>query len=412
MIQKFNNYITESLGHSYYIPSYEECRQICDANGNLLFYESKHKVDGYDISIFNYRLAQPANFEQPIDGNKVIKAHELRGLTFVFNKDGSLYNRYLMLDKFWNMNQSPCSMYSIIKDYKIKSIYNKEDGSIASFVKLPNGRVLARSKTSFVSDQAIEIQKIYDRWPNIQVFVNWCMSKDIIPIFEYVSPTNRIVLSYANTDLILLRMRDNKTGKYLDLVDYVDKLDGITVAPSMNHSLDELVELKDVADGKEGWIVQFENGKMVKLKTKWYCDLHGLFTQELNRENTLISLIVDEKIDDIISQLDEESSKREEVEKLSDIINDEIVRLTRETNKLLDEWNSDTSSEFYRKKHFALKYAKNQYFPLAIGVINGKDKMDLIKDRIKNQTKNLLQARKWLSDRGWIKDDKIKVENV
>mgnify|MGYP006271897313 CR=1 FL=1 len=411
MIQKFNNYITESVGHSYYIPSYEECRQICDANGDFLFYESKHKVDGYDISIFNYRLAQPANFEQPIDGNKVIKAHELRGLTFVFNKDGSLYNRYLMLDKFWNMNQSPCSMYSIVKEYKIKSIYNKEDGSIASFIQLPNGRVLARSKTSFVSDQAIEIQKIYDRWPNVQVFVNWCMSKDIIPIFEYVSPTNRIVLPYANTDLILLRMRDNKTGKYLDLVDYVDKLDGITVAPSMNHSLDELIELKDVAEGKEGWIVQFENGKMIKLKTKWYCDLHGLFTQELNRENTLISLIVDEKIDDIISQLDEESSKREEVEKLSDIINDEIIRLTNSTDKLLDDWNSDTSSEFYRRKHFALKYSKNPYFTLAIGVINGKDKMDLIKDRIKNETKNLLQARKWLEVRGWVKEEKIKVKN-
>lgn len=410
LVKKFNQYIKESVSNSYYIPSYEECRQICDANGNLLFYESKHNVDGFNISIFNYRLAQPANFEQPIDGNKVIKAHELRGLTFVFNKDGSLYNRYLMLDKFWNMNQSPCSMYSIVKDYKIKSIYNKEDGSIASFVQLPNGRVIARSKTSFLSDQAIEIQKIYDRWPNVREFVNFCMDEDIIPIFEYVSPTNRIVLSYANTDLILLRMRDNKTGEYLDLADYTSKLDGITVAPSVNHSLDELIELKDVVEGKEGWIVQFENGKMLKLKTKWYCDLHGLFTQELNRENTLISLIVDEKIDDIIAQLGEdEGEKRKEVDKLADIINMEIIRVTAEVDKLLNDWDTDSnSSEFYRKKHFALKYSKNHYFPIAIGVINGKDKTELIKGRIKDQTKNLLQARKWLEDRGWVKPDKIK----
>jgi RNA ligase len=374
----------------------------------LLFYESKHKVDGYDISIFNYRLAQPANFETPIEGNSKIKAHELRGLTFVFNKDGSLFDRYLMLDKFWNMNQSPCSMYSIVKDYKIKSVYNKEDGSIASFVKLPSGRVIARSKTSFISEQAIEIQKIYDRWPNVKQFVNFCLDKNIVPIFEYVSPTNRIVIPYANTDLILLRMRDNLTGEYLDLVDYSNRLDGITVAPSMDHSLEELVELKDVIEGKEGWIVQFENGKMVKIKSKWYCDLHGLFTQELNRENTLISLVIDEKIDDIISQLGEESSKREEVDEISRIVNDEVSNVSNIVDGLIEEFLSDPNqSEHYRKKHFALKYRKNPYFGLVMSVINGRDKMDSIKFRIKEETKNLLQVRKWLEIRGWVKPDRI-----
>lgn len=408
LVKKYTQYINEDLNSSsYYIPTYEECRQICDANDNFLFYESKHKVDGYDISIFNYRLAMPANFEQPIEGRN-LKAHELRGLTFVFNRDGSLYERYLMLDKFWNMNQSPCSMYSIVKDYKIKSIYNKEDGSIASFVRLPNGRVIARSKTSFVSEQAVEIQKIYDRWPNIRQFVDFCMDKSIIPVFEYVSPTNRIVLPYANTDLILLRMRDNRTGKYLDLADYSDRLDGITVAPSMNHSLDELIELKDVIEGKEGWIVQFENGKMVKIKSKWYCDLHGLFTQELNRENTLISLIIDEKIDDIIAQLGEESNKRENIDRISSIVNDEIHLVSKEVDALLDEWVSDTNpSEHYRKKHFALKNRKDPNFGLVMSVINGRDKMDQIKMKIKNDTKNLLQARKWLEDRGWSKPDGV-----
>jgi T4 RnlA family RNA ligase len=407
-VSKFSEYITESSGHSYYVPSYDECRQICDANGNLLFYESKHKVDGYDISIFNYRLAQPANFETPIEGNSKIKAHELRGLTFVFNKDGSLFDRYLMLDKFWNMNQSPCSMYSIVKEYKIKSVYNKEDGSIASFVRLPNGRVIARSKTSFISEQAVEIQKIYDRWPNVRQFVNFCFDKNIVPIFEYVAPTNRIVVPYANTDLILLRMRDNRTGEYLDLADYSNRLDGITVSPSMDHSLEELVELKDVIEGKEGWIVQFENGKMVKIKSKWYCDLHGLFTQELNRENTLISLIVDEKIDDIISQLGEESSKREEVDEISRIVNNEMSKVSNIVDGLIEEFLSDPNqSDHYRKKHFALKYRKNSYFGLVMTVVNGKDKMESIKFRIKEETKNLLQARKWLESRGWTKPDRI-----
>jgi len=50
-------------------------------------------------------------------------------------------------------------------------------------------------------------------------------------------------------------MRNNTTGKYLDLVDYIQYLDGITVAKSYNYSLDELVELKDF------WFLIYNNMK-------------------------------------------------------------------------------------------------------------------------------------------------------
>jgi len=58
-------YINESNNSSveYFIPTYEECLQICESNDNLIFFESHHNVDGYNISIFNYRLAQPKDFE-------------------------------------------------------------------------------------------------------------------------------------------------------------------------------------------------------------------------------------------------------------------------------------------------------------------------------------------------------------
>jgi len=62
------------------------------------FYESKLVVDNFSISIFNYRLAQYSDFASN-------SAFEMRGLTFVFNEDGSLFNRYLLLHKFFNLNQ-------------------------------------------------------------------------------------------------------------------------------------------------------------------------------------------------------------------------------------------------------------------------------------------------------------------
>jgi len=122
----YSRFIIErnSSSHGYFLPSYEEARLICDAHDNFIFYESKHEIDGFQVSIFNYRLAMWSHFDNPIENNKDIKSHEMRGLTFVFNKDGSIFKRYLLLDKFFNLDQTPCSMYSVVKDYKIKNIFN------------------------------------------------------------------------------------------------------------------------------------------------------------------------------------------------------------------------------------------------------------------------------------------------
>lgn len=390
---------SNSNKHTYYIPSYEECREMCDANGNLIFYETKHSVDGYNVSIFNYRLASYNNFVTPIETKPEVKAFEMRGLSFVFNKDGSLFKRYLLLDKFFNMDQTPCSLYSIVKDFKIKNVYVKEDGSVASFIMLPNGRVVAKSKASFDSDQAKEIQKIYDSNKKLQKFVTWCLNNEINPVFEYVSPRNRIVIPYKYTDLVLLRVRDNNTGEYLDINEYLDHLNGITLAvPENDKSLDGLIELKSIVKDIEGWVVQFENGKMVKVKGDHYCSLHGLLTDSLNRENDIIELILDEKIDDVLAQIPEDDLRRQDIDAISKIISDEMIFMSNKTDELLLKYKGD-------RKAFAITNIKDPFFNFAIGVVNGKDKSEMIKLEIKKHTKHLMDARKWLDGRGYKKVD-------
>ena len=150
------------ISKNYSLPSYEEAVELCSYEESP-FYETKIEVDGFPVSIFNYRLAQYSDFNEPIKSNPNLKAFEMRGLTFVFNKDGSLYKRFVLLEKFFNLNQVPDSMYSVIKNYKIRYVNNKEDGSIASFIKLPNGKVVGKSKMGFDNDQANGINKIYKR---------------------------------------------------------------------------------------------------------------------------------------------------------------------------------------------------------------------------------------------------------
>jgi T4 RnlA family RNA ligase len=389
----------------YYIPNYEECRQICDANENFHFYETKHIVDGYNISIFNYRLCQPAMFYNPIEG-KDITAHELRGLTFVWNSDDTLFNRFILLDKFFNLNQYECSAYHIVKDLPIKEVSFKEDGSVASFVKLPNGRIIGKSKASFISDQAIQIDNIYNENTNIKKLVDFCFDNDIMPIFEYVSPRNRIVLQYKITELILIKLRNNSTGEYIDIDSLPSEyLENIKVVKRIKATLDQLIKKCENDTGYEGYVVTFQNGKMVKLKLVEYCMIHELHTEDLHRENSIIYLIINEQIDDILCQLSDEDERKHDVNNYINLVSKKIKSECENVIDILKDYNG-------YKKEYANKYCKNEYFSICMKLINQHHKLygdkefildydmllSFVKGKILNETKKLLMARQWLDN--------------
>lgn len=313
----------------YNLLSYNEALSLTGVDDT--FYESKLVVNGYNISIFNYRLA---NYNDFLDND----SFEMRGLTFVFSEDGSLFKRYLLLHKFFNLNQVESTQYSLIKDLEIKSVSNKEDGSVASFIKLPNGDVVGKSKMSFDSDQASGMNRLYKSNSELRDFVNWSLDNDLVAIFEYVSPKNRIVLRYSDEELILLRLRDNKTGEYLDVSLYSDKIGSIKVAPSCVFTLDELIELSNSVEDKEGWIVEFSNGLFIKIKTKWYFSLHGLLTNDIYRENIIIGYILDDNIDDVLGQIPEDEKEAHiRIDKIISIvkmsINNKVVEIQSAYNE-------------------------------------------------------------------------------
>lgn len=367
------------------IPSYEECLELCNENNS--FYESINFVDGFKISVFNYRLATYSDFLST-DFSK-----ELRGLTYVFNLDGTIYNSYLLLEKFFNLNQVPDTMYSEVKNLKIKSISNKEDGSIISFIKLPNGKVVGKSKMGFDNDQAIRANKIYKTNNSIKNFVDKVLSFNYVPIFEYVAPSNRIVLRYDTEELILLRLRNNLTGELLDLNDYLDVIGDVKIAPFENgYTLDELIELASYVENKEGWIVEFENGLLLKVKTAFYFRLHGLFTEDLNRENIIIDYILKDEIDDVLSKIPEDIDTIKRINKITEKVRYELDKKSKEIDDLYKVYLSIND-----RKEFAILYNRNVNFGYVMSMLNGKNSYDLAKDYLSKKTCKLLSAREWLS---------------
>jgi RNA ligase len=374
------------------LPNYQDCLDLCNY-ANSPFYETKLFIDGFPISLFNYRLASNQDFERKF-------AKELRGICFVFNTDGSLFKRFILLDKFFNLNQVKETSFDVVKNYQIKSINNKEDGSLATFIKLPNGKVVAKSKMGFDNEQAKSIDSIYQSDTIIKELVNFCLDSEIVPVFEYVSPFNRIVLKYKSNDLVLLKLRCNLSGRYLDFNTLPEKFSTVNKANTENEysSLEELVDVVVNLVHKEGVVVHCINddGKdfMFKVKTKWYIALHSLYTQDLNRENILIDYILNEKVDDILAQLDEGDVEiRERVELISNLVREEIKSLMSVVDGLYVDFLNMNSD----RKEFALKYLKvNPLANLVFRKIKGENSYDIAVSYFGDKTKKLTTARQWL----------------
>lgn len=358
------------------IPTYQECLVICEKSKGI-FYETRFNIDGFDISIFNYRLASYFDFSTH-------NAFELRGLTFVFDTNGDIFATYPLLEKFFNINENESTLYEIVKDKKIKSVHSKEDGSIISFIKLPNGKIVAKSKNSFSSDQALMAQKLFEEKPYLNKIITSCLKDKLNPIFELVSPKNRVVVNYSETDLILLCLRDNY-GSYCDMESF-----DLIKSQRFYYSLNELLQMKNDLEGIEGWVVEFADGQRMKIKTDWYISLHRIMTDYTNREDYLIDFILDEKIDDILSVLDYGSENRLFVEKVLERTNNKINDYFLEVNKIINQYDGD-------KKTFALKYKDHQLFGVIMKSLNGYDIMESLKEFVKKKTYRLFEAREWLN---------------
>jgi len=384
-LKKYLEFIKEEVKISNYIPTYEDCVEIC-LQDESPFYETKLIVDGFSLSVFNYRLAKYSDFITPIPSKPEISGIELRGLTFVFNEDGSLFNRYVLLEKFFNLNQVPDSLYSVVKNYKIKFVNNKEDGSIASFVKLPNGKVIGKSKMGFDNDQSDGINRVYKTNKEVKSLVDWSLDNNIVPVFEYVAPNNRIVLRYPSEELILLRLRDNVTGKHIDIRDHLDKVGSIRVAPFEDEikDLDQLIELTATQVDKEGSIVTCEDemGRdfFFKIKTPWYMSLHGLLTDDLYREHIIIGYILDDKIDDILGQIPEDEKEAHiRINKIIDIVKKSISDKVSEIEKDYRQYVSMNIS----KKDYAINHRKNNpNFGFVMNMVKADDLKKMSKEEI------------------------------
>lgn len=382
------------------LPTRAECQKI--VQNSEAFYCTRAEVNGYDVEMYDYRLASYMDFFENV-------AYELRGLTFIYDVDNNEWIRHIALNKFFNINQTIDWMYEDVKDKKIVALGDKADGSLITFVQFPDGDVRAKSKMSFNSEQAKMAQKIFEEDMVLNEYIMFMIRHDLTPIFELVSPHNQIVLDYPNTELRLLQVRYNKTtdtntaGDYYATTSLIKVKDRIKLTEQLGeefYNLDKLLELKKTEKGAEGYVGMFEDGQLFKIKHDWYLSLHGLVT-EGTRENLLIQTILDENIDDVIAQL-EPGEKRdfiiEQTKICTNKVNHLIVQFETLRNKYFDECQSD-------RKTFAIAYSKQPIFSFVMkSITNNIPESEIeqyskaaVISHISKATYSLSDAKAWLA---------------
>jgi RNA ligase len=252
-------------------------------------------------TVINYVVAMADTFDMisPEDLGGAIR-RECRGL--IFDTEGRIMSR--PFHKFFNVNErEETQMHKLELDMSFDHvIMEKMDGSMIRPV-LVNGVVRLATKMG-VTDIAIEAEKyLVDSTSHFKTYewLKQCVLSGVTPIFEYIAPTNKIVIDYAEPKLILLAMRNNITGKY-----YMPDDAPFEVVPqygSVEGGLSEYIARAREMQGREGDIIRFADGHMLKIKNDWYVRIHK--TKDLIRtERNIADIIVNEQLDDVLPLLD------------------------------------------------------------------------------------------------------------
>jgi RNA ligase len=242
-------------------------------------------------------MSDTFNMEGPDDIGGAIR-RECRGL--IFDTDGNIMSR--PFHKFFNVNEREETQTHVLDMTQPHVIMEKMDGSMIRPI-LVNGVMRLATKMG-VTDVALMAESyLVDSTPHFKTY-EWlkrCVLSGVTPIFEYVAPTNKIVIEYSEPRLVLLAMLNNFSGNY-----YMPHSAPFEIVPqygSVEGGLGEYIARAREMQGREGDIIRFADGHMVKIKNDWYVRIHK--TKDLVRtDRNIADIIVNEQLDDILPLLD------------------------------------------------------------------------------------------------------------
>lgn len=181
--------------------------------------------------------------------------------------------------KFWTYKQYLNKNTILLNDNQIRRvpegkfrILEKIDGTMCTLYWIKDQPFLATQR-SFTNSKALEATKIlYEKHSKDLHKLN----KNYTYIFEAVYPESNVLIDYGSTrDLYLIGMIDKQTCMPMELPDIgFLKAEDYTPLYGNITDFDDLVALN--IPNKEGFVLYFDNGEMIKIKFPWYQKMHSL----------------------------------------------------------------------------------------------------------------------------------------
>lgn len=335
--------------------------------------------DGFDV--VNYIVSTDTTFPN-VSGTETEKLQasirrECRGL--IFDKVGNIISR--PFHKFFNVQEKEETQLLHLDLSKPHHILQKLDGSMVRPLYINNQWRLATKMG--VTDVALQAEEFVKDKPNYIQFFLTCKEQNITPIFEWVSRKQRIVIDYPEDNLILTALRGIHGGNYIEYggLSSIAKAYHIPVVEEYNGTVENMQHLLDhtaALEGEEGYVIRFHDGMMVKIKGSWYVQIHKA-KDMINREKNIVSLIIDEKLDDVKPFL-----LQEDLDRLNKYEHDFWAGVTWSASSIDIIYNR-CKDNIESKKDFAFKVKEEDpmFHSILFKMYDGKLALECIIDAIK-----------------------------
>jgi T4 RnlA family RNA ligase len=196
---------------------------------------------------------------------------------------------------------------------------------------------------------------------NIILYTKSWIDKGYTPIFEFVSLSNLIILSYEETKLIPLGIRHNLSGEYISYDELKKSCQEFNIECVKSHDLgDDIEKAIEIISGMkniEGFVLRMKNDDLFKIKSDWYRKLHDATNKFQVGKISEIELwlkILDNEMDDILSVLSKDEETKKLIETFSENLWKKIMKefehLT-EILKTVPNSNSEQNLQKFFKYH-------------------------------------------------------------
>lgn len=313
------------------------------------------------VTMSMYMFMDSKTFDSP-------EARECRGAAF--DEDGKIVSR--PLHKFFNMGEKDYLTPEKLKERTdVAAVFDKLDGSMVATAWV-NDDLAWRSKKSFDSDIVKLTHEFLADPANVGIrkFAYYCAFVGWTAVFELTHPKAQIVVPQDKVQLRLLHVRDNLTGNYLMLnpnhdVNTLIKRFNIPVVKRHNLTMEQVIASLETMEYAEGYVVQFADGDMVKMKCPWYTRLHRSIT--FLRERDIAVLAINEQLDDMKQHMREVGIPLDKVEEVEARLKGILLGLQSEIEGLYE------ADKHLDRKSFAIKNSKHPLFGMAMNLYNGSE---------------------------------------